>query len=445
MAFRIISWSSGVLFLLALLVASARLCESNRDRVLFVLGAATGGYVLLFYVENYPLYVLMTAVFALVGMLALSHKLSRWWIVPPAVLAYLLHPFGVTLLPAMIYVLISEMSIGRWLTSRSTTFKWTTGGLIIAAAVVLFAFTYAESYVLRFALVPFLPDEFMVEGYWLLAPKHLLDYANLLIQLSPGLLIVLTLAWTSRFSSLLHSRKGRFLLTLLVCTVGLTFLMDPKQGMPRDWDVLSFMGVPLILASCCVVLRDRTSSHYGMANMLLVIALNVLSLLPRAVICAVPSLGVQQATAWFELDKARSNSGAYALAAYYERSGKYAELDAFLARWETNAPNNALVTLARDQLSSGESEQAIASLREAVLLSPQDFIAWGLLGESYYKCGDLDSAAYCLELSNGMNPCNQQVLHDLGLVNYEKGRFEEAEQRYQEALEVDRSYLSALI
>jgi hypothetical protein len=78
-SYRLVSIASGVSFLALAVLFGRILFAGLRERITFVLGVATGGYVLLFfgYVENYALFVVGTAATCWTGLAALTGKVRR--------------------------------------------------------------------------------------------------------------------------------------------------------------------------------------------------------------------------------------------------------------------------------------------------------------------------------------------------------------------------------
>lgn len=79
-----------------------------------------------------------------------------------------------------------------------------------------------------------------------------------------------------------------------------------------------------------------------------------------------------------------------------------------------------------NQICSGQFEQAIASLSNAVKLNPNDTKALGLLGWAYSYQGMYDEGlAVCLKVLQ-LEPNNDAVRNNLGFISFKKGIFGEA-------------------
>jgi len=189
MTFRIISIGSGVLMILLAALVSFSLFKRFMNRCLFFIGIISSGYALHFfgYVENYALFVVMIMAFTLLGLLAALGKISRWLAIIPAVFACGLHIFGVSLLPALLFILLFDKKPILQISNMNRKNKRI---LIITASIIaisIYFFLFYKYYFFRFAFLPLVPDRFTVDNDFLLSPKHLGDFINLLVLLVPGL------------------------------------------------------------------------------------------------------------------------------------------------------------------------------------------------------------------------------------------------------------------
>ncbi|HWR83762.1 MAG TPA: hypothetical protein VN285_10690, partial [Candidatus Deferrimicrobium sp.] len=213
LSFQIVSIASGTLLVSFVAYAARRLFERNIDRILFLLGVSTGGYMLLYfgYVENYALFVLSVTVYVLTGLLALTNRVRRRLILPPLVLACLFHVLGFTLIPSAAYVLLADTKIGRAMSRLNGRQKALVAISLPAILSILFAYFYLTSYYFRFAFVPLMQNRFTVEGYTLFSLNHLLDYLNLLFLLAPAMPMVIAAVIRVGPKTLLKIRAHRYL------------------------------------------------------------------------------------------------------------------------------------------------------------------------------------------------------------------------------------------
>jgi len=335
--FRVISWGCGLTFLAFVLWASRMLFSGNLRRALFAVGMATGGYMLLFfgYVENYPPFVLGVSLFGLLGLLASRGRVSRWWVLVTFLLAGFFHIFAAALVPAAVYLLLQGTAAGEWIGKRRSFLITGLLALVfVAAASVVYLFSNDFSF--RLALVPPVQDIFTVGRYTLFSPVHLLDWANLMIMLLPAVLFVPILLFRIHRAGLTARPDYLFLLLMLLPSLLLTFVIDPKLGMPRDWDLFSFAGVPLSLLLYYGLLDEAEGKKYWQPAWL-AIALGLLLLGPRVISQhdIIKSINVfDRVTA---PDKLRTRSVQAVLYDLFERTGDLRELSRRRAEYETQA------------------------------------------------------------------------------------------------------------
>jgi len=272
LSYQVISIGTGVIFMIVTAMTAARLFKPKVERLLYFLGVISGGFVLLFfgYVENYSMFVLSVGVFCQVGLLIACHKLSRWWSIPITALAIFFHILGVTLLPAFVYLIISGSKLGDILSRLNNKLKIICALVVLAALFMVFSHYYSNSLYFRFAFIPPLATRFTVEGYTLFSLKHIADYLNLWMVLLPSFGIFIVLLFFVPLSSLIKKREYRFLIVLFLSTAGAVFIFDPKIGMPRDWDLFSFAGIPAAVLGYYALLNNR--KHIKYVLMLAVVA-----------------------------------------------------------------------------------------------------------------------------------------------------------------------------
>lgn len=405
LSLRAISIGSGIFMLIAVAFAARRLFESNPARIFLILSLGTGGYMLLFfgYVENYPLFVLCVSVFCLTGLLASRARWSLWAILVPLIPAMLLHPLGVSLLPGAAYLLGRGTRLGRWLDDRSGSVKWT---LILAGSVVAFlavASVWRTNLFFRFSLVPPVADQFTVEGYTLFSMSHILDYANLIFMLCPGLPLALILLTRLPVRNVLKRPEYRFLGLCLASAMIAVGLFNPRLGMPRDWDLFAFVGVPLMLLTSLVVLEQWGNREARTGGWLMVV-LGLLVLGPRVASQAIPDASIAVFDHFAELDVIKSRNGRFLLQEYLKRHDRMSE-HTRRARVNTLVlPYEQLSEKARMLGDQGRLAEAADGFRRAIALDPTYHYAWSNLGVVYSWLEQFDSALICLHIADGLNP-----------------------------------------
>ena len=436
LAYRIISWVCGLLFLGTVALTAPRLYRSGRERLLFFLGAASGGYVLLFfgYVENYPPLVLLTGVVTFLGLLAIAGKVSKLWILLPCMAAILVHPFAAILVPGALFVLLQNSCVASWYRTLGTCARRLGWGLLASLALVAFIRTWQASLFLRLSLLPITAGELTVEEYTLFSLDHILDFLNLLFLLSPGVLFLVWILVASRRRQHIGSLQYRFLFLLLVPSLLLAFLFDPKLGMPRDWDLFAFSGVPLVVLLYHSLLESRNQVRGHTLAAALSIALSFMVLVPRAVTQMVPDISIAVFDSYSNLDVVRTASGRFVLLKYLEDNGRLAEMR---VREEENF--RLLQFQVRDiqgqnLFREGKTAQAEAIFRQATAAAPNYSYSWANIGTCFARREQWDSALTYFRIADGLNPFNSDTYNSLGFSYFKLGDPDKAHDYFTEAI-----------
>ena len=449
-AHRILSIGAGVLFVLLTLAAGRRLFGPGGRARLFAVGMITAGFSLLWfgYVEYYSLFVLAVAMFVLLGLLAAEGKAPRWLLLPSLALCCFLHVLGVVLLPAAVYLLGRETAPARKAARMRPLIKIALGLVAAIALAAAFHYAYTNSYFVRFAFVPFVPNRFTVEGYWLFSGMHLADWLNLVWLLLPGLPVLLAVLFAGGrrgLPELLKLPSYRFLVLLAVCGLGAIFVFDPKLGMPRDWDLFAFAGVAPAALAFCLLADTRSPLAPARYAGGLIIALGLLVLLPRAAAQVVPETAIAHLESYMSLDAAKSRNVHPVLAEYYERDGRPEEAKFVLERLLAYHPQERIHARGRALAEDHRYEQAAAEFRRAVQLDPLFWNAWASLGMCHVERGNLDSGLVYLDIALGINPHGADLYQHKAAIRLAQGQYDVAEKLYDKSLALDPGALQPRI
>jgi tetratricopeptide (TPR) repeat protein len=440
LSFQIISVAAGMVFVITTLWIARMLFDRARDRLLFVLGMASGGYILLFfgYVEYYSMFVATVAIFGLIGLAISRRKLPRWTILPVLALAIFFHILGVTLIPAAVYLLTADSTVARRIFGMKRWLKLALLLSAVAAGVVVFAHYYQTNYFFRFAFVALFDDRFTAEGYTMLSLKHLADFFNLNMLLLPALPLFLMVLRYLPLKARARRREYRFLGLLLLSTLGAAFIFDPKMGMPRDWDLFSFAGVSLVM-SYFFILPDNSKKIASYATVgALSIVLGLLFLGARVATHHSFDASVAQFEHYIALDKKKCAKGRSLLMNYYRDTGDTAKAEAERARWYAEVPEKQLFMNAY-AIKNSNTRRALAMFQRVVDLNPYWQDAWGNAGASFIALRNYDSAIFYLRVAVGINPYDHGSWNNLGAAYMYKKDFANAEKALLKAISLNNS------
>jgi len=439
LSFQIISIGAGIIFLLVTAWISKKLFDRLFERLLFWLGLATGGYMLLFfgYVEYYSMFVAAVGIYVLAGLLAVRNRRAKW---PPLMLAVVVvtfHIMGIFLLPSALFLLFYTGEFDRNLKQRGRKLRLL--GTIIAGALVasVFVYQYATNLFFRFAFLSITESVVTVEGYTLFSATHLLDFVNLLIILVPSLILAVFIAPRLPFRKLWQEPEYRFL-TIAVSSVLIAVLIfEPKLGMPRDWDLFSFAGIVLAVAWWYVLIRSRSTIGLNRSIPALAVVLGLVALAPRVVTQMVPEKGVALFKHYRDLDKTKNRNGQAILVNYF-RDIQDVENNLAEEQWRRMAyPEVGINYRAVKLVESGRGAEALPLVRRMLKADPIFWNAWTCLGACYIATGQYDSAVWALETSLGLNPFEPKIRGHLGLAYFYNGEIEKAEKSMLEGFEID--------
>jgi Tfp pilus assembly protein PilF len=436
LSYQIISVATGILLIGLVLWSAFKIFERVADRLIFTVALTTAGEALLFfgYVENYSLFALSIGAFTCIGILVATGKLKRALIFVPLAFAVIFHIFGVTLIPAALYLYISgtarEKRIDRL--SFGAKFLWVMFLAVVGSGTLWVAVSH--SLFLRISLLSFATTQFTISGYTLFSGAHLLDFANLLFLLVPGLLIGVFGLWNGLRIGLFKLPAYRFLTLLVLSTLGAAFIFDPKLGMPRDWDLYSFPAIPLAALLIMFLLEPRANGRWGRIAALAVIAIGAVTLCARAVTQSVPTAALQQIGDYTRLDPVKSKNALVYIQEYYREIGDTIRVAELQKQYES-LPDELLYRQINFQASRGNSAQVITLAQQAARYNPMSTQAYAYIASACLQVGRVDEAIDALNIALALNPHNADALTGLGFIKFHQNDPDGAEKLYREAMQ----------
>lgn len=422
-AYRALAVGSGVAWIGIVLVAARREFPAGFERASFAAVLLLSGPVILFfgYVENYAPFVTVVTAYTLLGVRVAQTGRGRW--AAPALVgaAIYLHVLGFALLPSLAWILLSGTALGRFFARLPARRRWAgLGGLALVAA--LFGVpAWRDSLTLQFALVPLPGSPYALEGYTLFSASHLLDLANLAFLLLPGGAVLIAAIAAAPRRRFLRGGPARFLAWLILSTSGAVFLLDPKLGMPRDWDVFAFAGIPWAVGLAWFwahAVSERPALRpFGP----LAAGLGLLVLVPRLLVLGDPHLAVHPFAAYLHLDQKKSRNSRLLLVNYYEENGRQDLADAEVDRWNQDYPERRFLVAGIEARNRGDIDESIRWNRLALAENPQYFDAYNNLADGLLLQSRPQEAEPLLRIALAINPGEVDVIANLGTALYMLG------------------------
>jgi tetratricopeptide (TPR) repeat protein len=435
-AYQIVSIGSGVIGIVVLLLLSYRVKSESHGSVGQAAVLLTGGYMLLFfgYVENYALLVLTVMLFAYVGQLVASGRLPLWWILVITVLPPFVHLLGLAVVPAALLVVLMRLAPKLSIKVSPAILCAALAGVGLIGILGAYDMS-TDNYQLRFMLLPLLQDRFTMDGYTLFSWRHLLDIVNLTVLLVPGIAVLVATTSRTAWRTVLTSPEGLFHLMFAATCLAIVLCVDPKLGMPRDWDALSLIG-PALAGLVLFVARATEQKHFSKI-VGLVCLLGLLSLLPRAWTLSNVKAGIAQARTYASLDPVRNRTGLGNVLDYLKQNGTQGEYGEILSQYQSAYQVEVILQEARSARVSGDMAKSKELCYRGLELSPQYSYLWFSLGEIYFHAANYDSALICDRIADAINPGNEQILNNLAVALIHKGEIEQAKQTLMVAMQIN--------
>lgn len=471
-AYRVLSWASGLFFILGVILVSEGMARKPHERISSVIFLLSSGTVQLFfgYVEHYAPVAVGIIFYLWLGMRCLDGKTLL--VVPASVLGLTcaFHFVGLALLPSFGVLILKAQ--GRFKGLQAAVFP-----LFLLIFLLVSGFDF-ESFGIQPRFVPFWGGEIFHSPHALLSVGHITDVVNAHLLSAPmGIILCLCIIpFTLPYRILSIEKSQIFLGSAAIIFLMLTFLFNPEIGAFRDWDLFSLSALPVLLLGASLLARfTREAIQWEVSWIVGIISL--VHLIPWIGVNA----NVDRAISRFEMIlKDGSRLSIHALGASYDelrseyerRGNMYRALKAAENSLEANPEHTrylanvirllqktgqrkqvqqvleevvkktpdfggAYLQLARFYREEGKVEAADASVRKALRLDPNSGDAHAELGAVLKELGNFPEAIMFLEKAVRLDGRDAGVYNLLGTVYGTLGRIEEATSSFRKALKLD--------
>jgi len=440
-SFRYIALFSGLVYAATLLYYGRRVASTKFGYYTFVIvGLLTASAVLFFgYVETYALVTAFAYLFFVSALAAVKNGKSSIVPIIAFILAIFFHRIAILLLPALLVYLFIVFA-GEKLTGRVAA-KRKNILILLGALIVVFyivVMVAAPLDIKRIFLSPF-GDRFTTDGYSLLSIKHIADYINLLLFLTPLFLIVTALGRKWMIKSDDSGVNASILFVLVGAVTGLlaAFLIEPKLGMARDWDLFSTMLIPAHIAGVYLwILHFERQRRFQPATIM--IALLSLSIF-------VPWLALNKTRKGFYLyaiqvmqqDPKHGRSGVYTMIPMHERQGNRMEVERLRRFCAVNYPEMEMVRQTERYLLEGDLMRADRLADRAMGENPSFFRSFQLKARILMALGKNDESLEYFEIADALNPYNSNNSYYRGRLHAQKGEQDKAVALYRQSIKYD--------
>ncbi len=466
---------AGGVFVFVLFFLTKALSENRFDRLfifsIFLFSGAT--QLFLGYVEHYTLTYVSILAYLYFSLRYLQGKSKIRLPILFCALSIGLYFASASLLPSLFFLFALKRKKGELVFSMRRALPY--------LFILIFLFALAIFYV--WSMNPAILDIFVplfkgaseAPNYTLFSPEHLLDMINQHLLLSAiGVILILGVAAVYKKKITFKNSIILFLIIAFVGQFSYHFLIDPKFGAVRDWDMFSHVGLAYTLLGAYLFVNIVQSKRY---SAIVLIFTAFLSTLPWFLVNANTERAIGRFKYLVNLDLKRSMKSRNTLLIYLEQHFRLAEANELNAQLDKAFPEQVLTLEARNQIELGNYDKARELLSKALAINPDLMFAHHELGALYLALGQADEAieefqkvirsnpyianphvslarAFTMkgklaealeELKKGVKfgGASADVLNNLGYTYWQLGQPEKAKEELKESIKMDPKFYQA--
>jgi tetratricopeptide (TPR) repeat protein len=444
-SYQHLSILAGAVYVLTVVYYAGRLARSRFAYYAMVLLMLTLPATLLFfgYVENYSLVSAVLYLFFLSAVYAIRENRQHLTPIIAFVIALVLHSITVVYLPvAALYVVftLARKKGGDWIARRAGLAAGATFALVVIVYVVVRLW---GPLFWKFALLPPVADRFTLDHYTLFAGKHLLDYLNLLVFLLPVTMlttVIRRVALPTGVNDAGHTRSQAaavFAICGGVLSLTIAFLVEPKLGMARDWDLMSLLLIGAAAGGVLLWVTYFEKARYFRAVSLALIVLNLGSLFPWVVLHNSPQGLYDYNMAAMELDLKHCRAGFFTMRVYNEENGRQHEAERISTFCREQFPEMWIILEGYDLLETGEISKAEGVFDWALHHNPAFFVIYLDKALCRLQVNDPDGGLENLRIADALNPYNTYDATFSGLAYQQRGQIDQAKKWWVKSIAYD--------
>jgi lipoprotein NlpI len=444
--YALISCIAGAFFVFLALWLSHLLGKENKEKVFaFMLLVSMGSVQLFFgYVESYTLVYIGIMAYFLFSLWFLEGKCSLFFPSLTLIFSVSLHLSALYLLPSLIYLCIAKSKRKEKRYNLKSIFSVTLIFLLVGTGLFILSIQNPN----KISPVTYFISLFGTpkDPYSLFSFAHLVDIINEQFLLSPvGIILwVIVIFFAKKVN--FKDKVVTFFSIVTLFSVMFAFLMDPKLGYTRDWDLFSSTGLGYTLLAIYLGFGYFRQAKIRKLNYIImaVTFTALFSTLPWIYVNAREDKGVERFKDLLDLDVKRSGYGHEILAIYYRDRGMVNEE---LEEWKkgVSAVENEryVVNLGICYAKLGKYQEAIPMFKKAIQLNPSSANAYNNLGAALVRLGEYEEARKQYQMSIKLDPYYFKAYCNLGGLLAEMGDYPEALEALKSAIQINQDYFEA--
>jgi len=416
LAYRITSVTAGM----AALLLYYHFAKKQNDRrsfwpLIFILAGAGFNQIFYGYVESYGLF--LAAVGWYLFLVREKTAETKPSFVPAiwAGLAAALHGSGIFLFPSLVYY---------W---KKRSYFSTQAGLKRSALELLcFSVIPAASLAIGLLLVSRpemskslseLPKSSLLPlwgglwGYGILSPGHWLDMFNQYLLVSPAALLLLL--WARPVKGTIKKPAEKILGLAAAGGLFFIFIVDPKLGTARDWDLLAWPFMALLF----LAIHRASARKLEWRNWSVVAVVSLWLFLPWVLVNASSERSLARYTGLLARDNRSSAYGYENLAIYY-RDHHHPEKEEWAYRMAVDSDSlnpRHIYNYALSLSKNGKYRESLPWFQRSLQLDPRSAKRWNDYGAALINSGSLAEAEKALINSTILDRSNADAWYNLGI------------------------------
>jgi hypothetical protein len=451
--YRILSYAAGAVYVFLVFLICDLLGKNGREKLLIFLLLTIGGASQLFfgYIESYSFMYISIVAYLFFGMRFLKQQGQFAWPCLFLVLASGFHLAALFILPSLVYLTFAPSPKGTKVKSAKLKIDQLLAlvltVLIIGLGIYFLKIKFPQAPVKSFLIYPFGDGE---SFYSFFSLNHLLDFLNQQVLIFPVGIILGVILWLySRKSVDLKDKVKRFLIWTIIGSFLFAWLVDPKLGYSRDWDLFAFtgLGITFLLSFLLITNVNMWKTIKPSRITLVLFITSLIFTLPWIWINASQVKAVARVEDLLILDNPRAAYGYETLACYFRDRGENEKTANYWKKAIAINPNpryfgalgNAYLRLKRFDLAEEAFRQAIGVAPDRLSLE----LFHSSLGHCLAEQGKYEEAAMEMREAINLGPRKADYYYALGNILGKEKRYQEAAACFEMVLSLDANYLKA--
>lgn len=441
--YTLISCLAGALFIFLALWLSHLLGKENQEKVLASVILVSMGSIQLFfgYVESYTLVYVGIMAYFLFSFWFLEGRCGLIFPSLTLLFSISLHLSAVYLLPSLIYLHLANSQKKKMQFSFKKILNVVFILLLVGVGFVILVNKNPNPTSVSNYLIPLAGKE--NDPYSLFSSAHLADMINEQLLLSPVAMVLWAVVIFCAIKINFKERVVKFFMIVTLFSFVFAFLMDPKLGYARDWDLFSSTGLGYTLLGIYLLFSYFRDAKIKKVNyVIMALASTALfSTLPWVYVNAQEDKAVERFKVLMDVDVQRSAYGHEILALYYRDKGL---LNEEVEEWKKAL---SVLEIERYAGSLGMSyiklrryQEAIAAFKKAVQLNPNSAESYNNLGICFYYLGQYEEARKHYQMSIKVDSNYFRAYSNLGILLGEMGHYEESLEMLESAIQINPDY-----